>query len=128
MQAYTLQEQEWQGTSEQVKDLPDGMLEHMRAFRAESQSKFQALLDRTHGGQYQAVLNSMCDDVTPNAGPWIGTERTHYKHTFKGRTCKSVEINMTPGFMVCLLLLPSCTDSFSCSYAHRKLLIMHCCR
>lgn len=104
MQAYTLQESDWQKTTDQAKDLQDTIKAHLHACKRDSQNWFQAMPDPNRDGAYQMVLNSMCDDVSTNpdsSGPWIGSKAAHFKHTFKGRTCKDVEINMTPGSMVC---------------------------
>ena len=42
----------------------------------------------------------MCDELVVNRGPWVGSDKTLFKHTFKGRVLKEVEIDMAPGAMV----------------------------
>lgn len=101
MQAYTIHDNDWQEQPQQPKELPDVIHAHLRACQVEAQQRVQQLPDPNQAGAYQAVLNSICDDVAAGrGGPWVGSDKAHYKHTFKGRTCKEVEIDMAPGSMV----------------------------
>ena len=78
--------------------MPDVILENLRSCQSTLQDRLRVAPNAYSSDALQDVLSSMCDN---NEVPWIGrSEKGHYKHTFKGRILKQVEIDMAPGTKV----------------------------